>query len=241
MRLPHPASWVRNDCLNIKLLLNIYIHNINKTYIYKITYLNRALILVMDLIIVLKRKERKMWLKSVIEGLKLPPKLLLAISMGTGLLLYLPDNIILKLKFDIITSFEYFQPWCSIFFFTSTILLINHLIFWIKDLIYEKYLLRQEQKNYLNTLKNLSPEEKRVLSIYHVKKTKSLRLSSLDGVANGLEDIKVLYKSDGIIDAGTMKATYNIQPLAREELNKNPLLLEPELSQMVEKIKSKTR
>jgi hypothetical protein len=82
---------------------------------------------------------------------------------------------------------------------------------------------KASQRVLQNRLHSLSKSEKNVLRGYITKNTKSLVLSYMDGVANGLELTRIIYRSSTLgSDSGF---AYNIQPWAWEYLKKNPDLL----------------
>ena len=166
---------------------------------------------------------------TIIEFLnlvKLPTKYIIAIGLAINAMLFLPDSVLVNFGIDTFVKDNKTVIGIIDLFIISV--LIIQFFYWIFGKINKKRIEKQDSENLYAALKNLSPQEKLILSGYIINKTKSRKLSITDGVANGLEDLKILYKSSSM---GNLSGfVFNMQPWAWEELNKSVSFLEPEYS-----------
>jgi hypothetical protein len=81
-------------------------------------------------------------------------------------------------------------------------------------------------------LKNLSPDEKNMLAIYLLAKTKSLAFTA-SGATVSLEATKIIYVA-GRMPQPYYGIVYNLMPWAWDELNQHPEYLEPALTELTE-------
>ena len=80
-------------------------------------------------------------------------------------------------------------------------------------------------------LKNLSSDERALLSEYIAHDTKTRVFELSDGTARGLEGALVLYRASQL-SAVCTSFPFNLQPWAWKELQGNPALLQPELDRV---------
>jgi len=167
-------------------------------------------------------------ISNIINWIKLSPKYIIPIALLASLLVFLPDNTLSI--FGVNTLSDKYRMWIGLICLSSYALLLTHLALWIKEYVTNKLNAKRSRKETLESLRDLSPEEKVILSDYILLQTKSQQLDIQSGVTNGLEHAQIIYRAAGV---GTFHKgfAYNIQPWAWEELNKNPDLLEPILSQ----------
>lgn len=120
--------------------------------------------------------------------------------------------------------------WIGLVFLAASALLLSHLGFWVKDKIAHGFRTRRLLKAGKECLRKLTPEEKRVLVEFILFESKTQVLDIRSGVTKALEHTSIIYRSANV---GTLLGgfAYNLQPWAWEELNSNPKLLEPELSE----------
>jgi Super-infection exclusion protein B len=76
----------------------------------------------------------------------------------------------------------------------------------------------------LKTLSTLTSDEKRFLRGFIVEGRNTVHASISDGVSGGLVAKCIVYRSSNIIER--FAAPFNLQPIARELLTKNPRLLD---------------
>ncbi len=151
------------------------------------------------------------------------PRYLFAISLISGVLLFSPKYIINSLGIQLFIS--KYRVWIGIAFLIS-------FGFWITDIsviLLKKRKLKSKVKFKISErevrLKNLTYEEKIILSFYIDYQTRTQRLPYSNGVVNELIYYKILYRSSNIINMD-FKISYNIQPWAWDYLNKHPELLQ---------------
>jgi hypothetical protein len=84
------------------------------------------------------------------------------------------------------------------------------------------------KRNILNALMTLTQEEKAFLRPYIAQGTNTRYVSIYDGVANGLQAKKIIYRASSMSVAGApgLLFPWNLQPTAREMLNDQPNLLD---------------
>jgi hypothetical protein len=133
-------------------------------------------------------------------------------------LTFIPDGILKKLNyFDFVKSHENILK-------IAGILLAPLLIYKISELLiicYKKY---EENKKLHKPLHNLTPKEKAYLLPYIRDKENTLYVSLVDGVMSGLLRRKITYMPSSAMSY--YKYAYNLQPWAREYLEKKPHLLD---------------
>jgi hypothetical protein len=138
-----------------------------------------------------------------------------------GLFLYgltfIPDDILKKLNF-----FELINPHKNILA-GSGILSIVLLIGKIGELLIICYKKHEENKKVYKPLHNLTPEEKYYLLPYIRDKKNTLYRLVVDGVMSGLTHKNITYLSIKPVSA---EGAYNLNPWAREYLEKQPHLLD---------------
>lgn len=160
---------------------------------------------------------------KVFDWIKLKPKYLAPISVAGAATLFAPSWFIEKLGLQRLQTD--FRLWVGIVFLISSVLLISHALSTVWSFGTKKIRERSNLGDMQKRLHNLSAGEKKVLRGYILNNTKSQTLDYLDGVANGLEAAKVIFRAASI---GSMWGgfAYNIQPWAWDYLNANPHLLD---------------
>jgi hypothetical protein len=103
----------------------------------------------------------------------------------------------------------------------STVYFLAILIYdWSSKSIYN----RNIRKLIIGNLKNLTNDEKLILIPYIKENSRTQYYEISNGVANGLEEKKILYRSS-VIGARYTKFSYNIQDIAFDYLMKHPELI----------------
>lgn len=161
--------------------------------------------------------------KGVVEFLKLAPRYLVAIALGAGLLVFLPDRIQHTLGLDGVV--QSYRGWFGV----ALVVSLSTLGVWAALVpINAIRLARQKAKlreRMLARLHNLTEGEKQILRYYFAKDSRSNRLKIDDGTVNGLVMSGVIYVAarQGSILSGF---DHNISDEAWECLAENPGLLE---------------
>jgi len=173
-------------------------------------------------------------LGNIVDWIKLTPKYIAPIALLSSLLLFLPSNSISI--FGVNNLVDTYRMWIGLTCLSSYSLLLTHFVFWLKDYG------ANARKNYhiktkrISLLKNLSPEEKEILSGYILTQSKSRQLNMRCGTTNGLEHSMIIYRS-AVIGTADGWFAYNLHPWAWDLLSKNPEFLNPIFSQHKEKLR----
>lgn len=159
---------------------------------------------------------------KILDGLKLPTKTLGAVCVTAGVLIFSPESMLRRL--GLAELVESYRPYLGIVFvLTLSIVLVHGLasvLSFFKPWLVQVYRVRQGKKR----LKNLTPEEKKILSYYIQNQTRSQQLDVMSGTVNGLQRELIIIRGS---NWGTFSSfDFLIQPWAWEYLNKNPHLLE---------------
>ena len=156
-----------------------------------------------------------------IEWIKLKPLYLFALAVLSGLLLFLPETILINIGINQITT--QYQQWIGILFVFSFIFWGVYIIDEARKIIISwwknKKIMKQRQKY----LKNLTKEEKEILHAYIHKNTKTNYYKLDNGIVSGLVHNEILYLSTQAFHPSSVP--YNMQPWAWEYLNENTELL----------------
>ncbi|MEY2170577.1 MULTISPECIES: superinfection exclusion B family protein [unclassified Rhodanobacter] len=131
--------------------------------------------------------------KGLIEFLKLAPRYLVAIALGAGLLVFLPESTQRTLGLDgVIHSY---RGWFGVTLIAS----LSTLSVWIALIPINAFQqARQERKRRArlhDRLYDLTEGEKQILRYYLAKNTRSNRLKIDDGTVNGLVMSGVIYRA----------------------------------------------
>ncbi len=161
---------------------------------------------------------------KLIDWIKLSPKYLFAIALISGVLLFVPTNVLGKL--GLIPFVAQYKSFIGVIFLFSTILFLIHPLTEVYDLVQTRITKTREVRNLQNFLHNLTEDEKRVLRGYICERTQSQYLDIQDGVTNGLEVKHIIWRASIMGELNYF--AYNIQPSAWKYLNEHPELLSPQ-------------
>lgn len=151
-------------------------------------------------------------------------KPLLAIAMASASLIFSPSSVVADLGIGWFVN--HYRSWLGFALVVSFTYLCAHAIIFLAHKLRDIFISRMLRKGRIKSLKRLTPEEKLRLLPYIIDQKASTYHSINDGVINGLIAKNILFRSSNI---GTMHSfPFNIQPWAREELEKNPSLLTEE-------------
>lgn len=151
-------------------------------------------------------------MKEFIGLLKLPPKLLLGVAIASGLLLFLPDIIILRLYMDGFK--EKFGFFVGIAFIVSISILVSNLIVVLWKKGKKKYYDKRWERKRKNLLKNLEPEDKEVIILMLNDPDKTAMLPINNGTVIKLRSYKIITPagSNHLINPLDMRIPYFVQP-----------------------------
>lgn len=163
---------------------------------------------------------------SLLEIIKLSPVYLIGIIIFSGSILFIGTNDAIMTFFGIKTSlFEKLKIYVSIIFILAMSLLLAHAIFSTLTKLRKTVNDYSARKFRQKRLRELTEEEKKILSPYIFKGTRTQTLDYTNGTVNELERYLIIYRTS-ILSQGGVYFSYNIQPWAWEYLNKHSKLLE---------------
>ena len=147
------------------------------------------------------------------------PKILLGLALFCLGGIIAPDSLLSKV--GILNIREYSKQWLAILFGLSVALLLSHTFFglfpFIKGRINGWFIVHRGKIR----LKNLTHEEKEMLSTYIEGDTMAQTFDCTDGAVLALENEHIIYRASEL-SKGFTDFPYNIQPWARQHLIKNP-------------------
>jgi len=162
------------------------------------------------------------WTK-VIEWIKQPPRVVAAIALACAIILFSPEKT--QEAIHVTPILKTIGPYIGIVLVLACTLLATTVVSssysWS-----QKWILRfRVKRRRVQSLSDLTAQEKDILRHYILKRTKTQVLPLENGVVAGLEAEQIIVRATTISRSGTNFA-YNIQPWAWEHLNKNPNLIE---------------
>ena len=162
----------------------------------------------------------------MVEYLKLvisqTPKILLGIALFCFGGIIAPDSLLLKL--GVLNIRESSKQWLPIVFWLSLALLISHAFFGLFPFFKGRlngWIIVHRGKKRLN---DLTREEKEILRGYVEGNTMTQTFDCTDGAVLALENEHIIYRASEL-SQGFTDFPFNIQPWARQHLNKNARLL----------------
>lgn len=150
---------------------------------------------------------------------KIPTVFLVAITCVMGLILFLPETLASQVAVD------GFRREYRIYIGPAFLLAISFLVAKTYLFFNDIYEYKQNQKSRIAWLEKLTPEEKGYLAPYIINGLNTQKCGPDDGVMGGLVAKGITYRSSNI---GSLVEgfAYNLQPWAREHLEKNQHLLD---------------
>ena len=159
------------------------------------------------------------------ELLTLPPKIMMALFFSTGLVLFLPEDIIEKVYLN-----EFKDKYGSILgivFIVSLSILLFSLIFFIFQYFFMKFSNKKFMKNAEDKLLSLNRQERYVIREFFNTSDNTLNLPVNNGLTTKLEYYKIIGKaaSTSIVsgyDSNDWRFPYLLQPWVYEVIKKHP-------------------
>lgn len=163
---------------------------------------------------------------SIIDFLKLPSSIMSAISLASGIVLFLPESILSKL-YMIKFRNKYGFAIGSIFIISTSILLIG-IILNIYKFIKNKCAKKILERNRRKLLINLDIYKKRIVYMLYIKDNNTNTLPLNDGAVVFLEQYGVIQKATtqyAVRNIQNPHFPYFLQPWVIEKLNEDEELL----------------
>jgi len=160
---------------------------------------------------------------KVLDSLKLTPRVLLGVALGTGFLIVAPVRLVTTLGMSaLLTSY---RGWIGGAFVISSALLLGHGVSAISAFIARRWTEHLKLKRMQRALEKLSPPEQAVLAEYFTNGTTTRHFEISDGIVNGLVVKRILYRSSNIASYFTA-FPFNVQPWVWEYLREHPSLID---------------
>jgi hypothetical protein len=150
---------------------------------------------------------------------KIPIGFLLAITIVLGLILFLPDTIADKI------AIKDFRDDYRKFLGPAFLLCVSFLLTKIVLSLVRNINSKRQQKRLRKQLHNLTPEEKGYLAVFILEGRNTIYVDIGDGIVGGLLAKGIIFRSSNMFTA-IDGIPYNVQPWARQYLERYPELLE---------------
>ena len=163
-------------------------------------------------------------MKNIVDFLKLPPRILGALSVASGLLLFLPNAIIEKLY---MTSFcDKYGFAIGIVFVVSTSILVVFLVVIIAKKIKDKYYNKRLKKARIAYLKRIDGNKVELIRYLLNESTHTAMLPMHDGMVLVLQHFYVILPagSTHAVNMADPQINYFLQPWVIEEIDGDPEL-----------------
>jgi hypothetical protein len=162
------------------------------------------------------------YISDFLEAIKLSPKYLIPIVLSSGFFLFSPRRYIELLGLESLVN--QYRHWVGLVFVLSFALLVSHIIIQVGSWLAKKYHDNKRLIASKKRLRNLTPDEKKILRRYILEQTKTQSLDIRDGAVNGLASENIIFRSSNV---GLMTIfDHNIQSWAWEFLNENKDLID---------------
>jgi len=165
------------------------------------------------------------YMKDVVDFLKLPPNILGALAIASGILLLLPDKVINKLY---MTEFRNKYGFAiGIIFIVSLSILIILLILKIYHLFYDKRLDKKVAEGQLKYLRNMNREKVMILNAFLQERTHTLELPMNDGLVIELQHFGVITPAgqNHLVSMPDPRIKYFLQPWVEIKIRSNDELM----------------
>lgn len=137
-------------------------------------------------------------LTSVISALKLPPRILAAIVVVGGLLLFLPKNALETLKLESVAS--NFGAYIGFTFLTASVLLSISLSTKVSEWVKSRWKRYKRRALAFSSLKSLDHQEKAVLREFFIQGQNTIQLPISHTVVTGLLEKGVLCRVETLLE-----------------------------------------
>ena len=164
-------------------------------------------------------------MKDFIKLLKLPPSILAAVAMGTGLILFLPISVLKMLGLDNVP--ELWRTILGLSFIISLSVLVVYFIIKVVKNILSKYYKMRFKRIFPKVMKNLRSEELAVVALLYRSPNYTSRLPYTDGVTVRLTSKNViqLTSSNNLAYGNDLVIPFTITPIAQDYIDKHSELI----------------
>ncbi|WP_314329994.1 super-infection exclusion protein B [Abiotrophia defectiva] len=164
-------------------------------------------------------------MKEFVQLLKLPPIILAAVAMGTGLILFLPTKIIQKLGLDKIP--EEWKTVLGLALVISSSLLTVYFIAKMTRVIVSKYYWLRFKWGFPKVMTKLRSSELAVVALLYRSPNYTSRLPYTDGITARLLSKNVIQatSSNNLAYGDELSIPFTITPIAQEYIDKHPSLI----------------
>jgi len=159
----------------------------------------------------------------LLDAIKLAPRYLLAVALATGALLLGPAALTDAIGLSGIVA--KFRAWFGAALLFSVALLAAHALAPVGSWIRAQFDWWVQLRAGRRRLRQLTPDEKQILSRYILEDTRTQSLSIMDGTVKELEAMGIIRRASSL-GHGPWGFAYNIQPWAWTELRKHPDLVD---------------
>lgn len=164
--------------------------------------------------------------KELFSQLTLPLKYKLVLSLGVGLVLFLPDDVLSsRLGIQLL-------PWLrsvlGYVFIVAVALTVAEIVVSVMDIARTRFAQWWRRKStvraVIRQLHNLSPDEKAYLATFVRDDTITQSMPINDGIVQSLVKKRIIYRASVLSQVGA-HFPHNLQPLVYEHLKKHPEVL----------------
>lgn len=165
-------------------------------------------------------------MKDFIQLLKLPPTILAAVAMGTGLILFLPIRILRRIGLDKMP--EQWKTNLGLALIISSSVLVVYFVVKVVKFITLKYYWLRFKKKFPKVMMELRGAELAVVALLYRSPNYTSRLAYTDGVTARLINKKViqLTSSNNLAYGDELAIPFTITPIAQDYIDKHPELIE---------------
>ena len=150
------------------------------------------------------------------------PKILASVAIACGLLLFAPSALLNALGMTEVVST--YRSLIGLSLLASVVLLVADFLWWLSSKWHESRQAKHMMSVRIQSLSELTPDEKAYLLPYVASEDNTLYYSVEDGVVWGLVRKEILYQAAHVGDMVNGFA-FNMQPWARRHLSSNQHLL----------------
>ena len=162
-------------------------------------------------------------LKSLSEWRKVGKSLSLIIALMTGMVLFLPDEIVRQTGLGVVK--DQVSPYIGLAFFASVAIFFASVVESFVSLLRSGFTTWFNERRWVATLRFLTGEEKEFLKKYIEEDKAAVFADIQSGVASTLACKKILVRTSNVGSPGSMSFPFALQPWARKALSKNRELL----------------
>lgn len=164
-------------------------------------------------------------MKDFVDFLKLPPYILGALAVASGILLFLPDKVIKKLY--MIEFRDKYGFTIGIIFIVSLSILTILLVLKIYHFFYDKRLDKKVAEGQLKYLKNMSRDKVMIVNAFLQERTHTLELPVNDGLVIELQHFGIITPAGQthLVSMPDPRIKFFLQPWVENKIRSNDELM----------------